>query len=228
MDSVALPLPVMHETLRFLERTNRWAGGVDVVLGHLAAWSRRWPAGAPIRILDIGTGGADIPVAIAAWARKHGHKVSLTAIDPVREVVAVARERAAAYPEIAVEQADLDSLAAGDETYDYVTASLLLHHLPPAEAVGAVQDMDALATRGVIVSDLHRTLPGYCAVSLLARLLGNAVVRHDGPLSVRRAFLPGELDAIAREAGLPYLRARVHRPWFRVSLAGEKPVRRGA
>ena len=90
------------------------------------------------------------------------------------------------------------------------------------DAVGALQDMDKLATRGVIVSDLHRTRGGYVAVSVLSRLFGNSVVQHDGPLSVRRAFRVRELDALAEEAGLPYLRVRVHHPWFRVSLAGEK------
>lgn len=222
MDSVPLSPEVMRETLRFLERTNRWFGGAGLVLGFLSRWCGGWPRGATIRILDVGTGGADIPVAIAEWARALGLHVAITAIDPVRAVVGVARERASAWPEIAVEQADLTSLAAGNETFDYVTAALLLHHVPPDEAVGALTDMDTLATRGVIVSDLHRTVPAYLAVSLLSRVLGNVIVRHDGPLSVRRAFRPAELEALARDAGLDYLTARAHRPWFRVSLAGEK------
>lgn len=222
MDTAPLSVEEMRTTLGFLERTNRWCGGAGVVLGYLTAWSRRWPAGGTIRMLDVGTGSADIPVAIVAWARARGLNVAVTGIDPVREVVAVARERTAGYPEITIEQADLNSLAEGHETFDYVTASLLLHHLPPDEAAGALQDMDGLSTRGIIVSDLHRTRTGYAAVWLLSRLLGNAVVRHDGPLSVRRAFRPEELDDLAESGGLAYLHARVHHPWFRVSLAGEK------
>jgi hypothetical protein len=58
-------------------------------------------------------------------------------------------------------------------------------------------------------------------VWLLSRLAGDDIVRHDGPLSVRRAFLSEDLSRAAEEAGLDYLRVRRH-PWFRLSLAGEK------
>jgi hypothetical protein len=49
------------------------------------------------------------------------------------------------------------------------------------------------------------------------------VTRHDGPLSVRRAFTPAELDDLARAAGLPGARVHAHVP-FRVSLVWEKEV----
>jgi hypothetical protein len=78
-----------------------------------------------------------------------------------------------------------------------------------------------LARRGIIISDLHRTLLSYSAVSLLSYLIGNKIVRHDGPLSVRRAFTIPELNDLARAAGLPYLQASIE-PWFRTSLSGEK------
>ena len=81
--------------------------------------------------------------------------------------------------------------------------------------------IDALSTRGIVISDLLRTASSYWAVTALSCLIGNKVVRHDGPLSVRRAFLPQELSALAAESGFPYLKSK-REPWFRVSLAGEK------
>jgi hypothetical protein len=80
-----------------------------------------------------------------------------------------------------------------------------------------------LAKRGIIISDLRRGRAGYWAVKLLSDAVGNAVVRHDAPLSVRRAFRAEELETLARQAGLSYLSARPQ-PWFRISLAGEKPM----
>jgi hypothetical protein len=47
------------------------------------------------------------------------------------------------------------------------------------------------------------------------------VVRHDGPVSVRRAFTVSELEELARRAGLGYLSARRH-AGFRLSLTGAK------
>jgi 2-polyprenyl-3-methyl-5-hydroxy-6-metoxy-1,4-benzoquinol methylase len=120
-----------------------------------------------------------------------------------------------------VRRADLFDLDGEGASFDVVTASLFLHHCPAREVVRALRAMDRLAARGLILSDLLRSRAGYWAVGLLSHLIGNAVVRHDGPLSVRRAFRPEELEALAAEAGLPHLSVRVH-PWFRVSLAGTK------
>ena len=219
MDTEVFPVAVMRETLNFLGVTTRHFGGAAVVLGHFRRWSRAWNKDETIRILDVGTGGAEIPIALAEWARNDGFRVHVTAIDLVPEVTHVARENAAGFPEIEVRQQDLFALS--NERFDYVTASLLLHHIPPAESQRLLATFDSLATRGVLLSDLFRSHASYCAVTALSYLIGNRVVMHDGPLSVRRAFKLEELTSLAKDAGLDYLKAR-REPWFRVSLAGEK------
>ena len=221
MDTVSYPLPVVRSTLKFLEFTNRWFGGSNVILGYLKDWSRRWERGRTIHILDVGCGAADIPLAIAGWAAKKEFHVLITALDTTPEVAEIARERSCEVPTIQVVNDDVFSYLSQGKTFDYITASLLFHHLSAEQSLQALQTFDRCATRGLIISDLLRSWNGYVAVSLLSRLTGNTVVRHDGPLSVRRAFQPEELQQLAHEAGLPYLHARVER-WFRVSLAGEK------
>lgn len=224
MDTVALPPPVADRALRFLELTNRRFGGTALVLRHLERWSTGWAAGRAISVLDVGTGAADIPRAIVAWARARGTPVHVTAIDMARDVADAARARVCRVPEIDVEQATLADTASGRRRFDYVTASLFLHHVPAGDLPGALRAIDRLAIRGVIVGDLVRGVPGLLAVSFLSALAGNAVVRHDGPLSVRRAFTVAELARLAADLGLGYLRAR-REGAFRLSLAGEKVVR---
>ena len=221
MDGAPLPPAIMRDALWFLALSNRWFGGTGVILRRLEAWSGRWDPGREITILDAGTGAADIPVAIAAWADRRGFRVRITAAELVPEAAAVARDRTKGVPAIEVVQADVFALLAGGGVFDFVIASLFLHHMPPDRHSPVLQAFDRAARRGVIVSDLGRSAAGYAAVWLLAHAAGNRVVRHDGPLSVRRAFTISELDALARGAGLPYLRA-AREPWFRVSLAGEK------
>jgi ubiquinone/menaquinone biosynthesis C-methylase UbiE len=221
MDTEPLPAPVVDRTLRFLELTNRRFGGAAIVLRALERWRGGWPAGAALRLLDVGTGAADIPRAILAWARSVGADVSITAIDSAPDVAAAARERARGVSGLAIEQASLADLAASGRRFDYVTASLFLHHVPPNRTAEALASLDRLATRGVIVSDLRRSWLALAGVGLLSYAAGNAVVRHDGPLSVRRAFTVDELRGLASECGLDYLAARSEGP-FRVSLSGEK------
>jgi 2-polyprenyl-3-methyl-5-hydroxy-6-metoxy-1,4-benzoquinol methylase len=220
MDTRTFPPPVVRRTLDFLSFTNRFCGGTAVVLSHLSRWSVRWKAGETIRILDVGTGAADIPAALVKWGRRNGFRISVTALEKMPLIAGIARERTAGLPEITISREDVFAFAP-ERPFDYVIASLFLHHIPPAERTRMLQRLDALCVRGMILSDLHRTVPAYAAVALLSRLIGNDVVRHDGPLSVRRAFRLRELNDLAAGGGLPYLRAR-HHAWFRLSLAGEK------
>lgn len=221
MDTEPLSAPVVDRTLRFLELTNRWFGGAGIVLRALNRWRGGWPAGRQLRLLDVGTGGADIPRAILDWARTVGVDLAITAIDSAPDVVAAARERARGVPGLSIELASLADVAASGRRFDYVIASLFLHHVTPDRTVRALESLDRLAKRGVIISDLRRSWWSLAGVGLLAYAAGNSVVRHDGPLSVRRAFTVEELRELASECGLGYLAARSEGP-FRVSLSGEK------
>jgi len=221
MDTRVFPVGVMRETLGFLSVTNRFFGGTAVVLRHFEDWSRRWDRTQTIRVLDVGTGGAEIPIALAEWARAKGFQLEVTGIDLVEQAVQVARENSKHLKGIHVERKNLFDIN-NPGGFDYVIASLLLHHIAPEESVRLLKKIDALAARGILISDLLRSRASYLAVKALSFIIGNPVVRHDGPLSVRRAFRLEELSGLARQADLPYLSAR-REPWFRVSLAGERP-----
>jgi 2-polyprenyl-3-methyl-5-hydroxy-6-metoxy-1,4-benzoquinol methylase len=220
MDTVTLAPAEMDRTLNFLALTNKWFGGTNVITRYLDEWIASNEHN-PISILDVGTGGADIPLALVAWARRRHVRVRVVGLDLVPEIVEIARARTAREPNIEIRQGDLFRLAESAERFDVVTASLFLHHMPGAQALSALRAFDRLATRGVIVSDLVRSASSYCAVGLASYLFGNAIVRHDGRLSVERSFRRDELQALAAEAGLTYLQAR-REPWCRLSLGGLK------
>jgi hypothetical protein len=78
-----------------------------------------------------------------------------------------------------------------------------MHHLDEAGVVRLFGELRRVARGGVIVNDLER---GHVYL-FFARLLGlvftrNPITRHDGPLSVRRAYHADELVRLARAAGL--------------------------
>jgi hypothetical protein len=78
-----------------------------------------------------------------------------------------------------------------------------------------------IAKRRVLVNDLHRHRVAYFSIRALSFLFSRSrMVRHDGPVSVLRAFRPSELLDIARQAGVP---ARVHRSFpYRLVLVADK------
>ncbi len=53
-------------------------------------------------------------------------------------------------------QADVRALPLDDGAWTSSHASLVLHHLDPADAVAALREMRRVARRGVVVNDLRR------------------------------------------------------------------------
>jgi 2-polyprenyl-3-methyl-5-hydroxy-6-metoxy-1,4-benzoquinol methylase len=224
MDTTPLSAEELDHTLRFLERSNKYLGGYGLVFGYLDAWLARRPARS-LSILDVGTGGGDLPVALVLWGRRRGVRVRAVGLDSDPAIAAWARRRVAGeYGDAGVEirQATLEETVRSGQRFDFVTASLVLHHVPESGLVPFLRALDAVAQRGVIVSDLSRDAASWLGAWLVTAVAGNRITRHDGPVSVRRAFTPEELRALAAEAGLPYLSARRH-ALFRLALAGEKP-----
>ncbi len=84
--------------------------------------------------------------------------------------------------------------------------SLLLHHLDPGPAAAALRELRRVARRGIVVNDLTRTWAGLVGLALLLPLLARSwITRHDGLVSVRRAYTPPELRRLARSVGLDHL-----------------------
>lgn len=79
MDRPGVEPAELVQTLRDLAWINRASGGTRVVLVHLAAVLRGLPP--PVHLLDVGTGYADLPRAIAHWARQRRLALRIDAID---------------------------------------------------------------------------------------------------------------------------------------------------
>ncbi|MBI3893761.1 MAG: methyltransferase domain-containing protein [Candidatus Wallbacteria bacterium] len=218
------PLPdrrALLGNLRDLAWVNRWAGGTAVVtwaLDRLLASSTR----RSFRVLDVGTGGADIPVALAEWGRRRGLALSVDAIDLRPEVVELAQSEAASEPAVSVRCGDALALDAPDGAYDFVISSLALHHLSPSEAVAFLSRAHRAASHALIVNDLRRSRTAWLGTRLIANaVFSSTEAKFDGPLSVLRAYTPEEVGALAARAGLPCV--EVHRrPPFRLCLIARK------
>lgn len=200
----------LRTNLADLARLNALPGGrrasIDAV-ARLATGTR------DITVLDVGTGAGDLPLAFA----RHGWRVLALDADPA--VAALAREWTAGEPRVRVVEGSASDLPLPDNSVDVAHASLLAHHLDPADAVRAFAEMARVARHGVVVNDLRRGVVPLLATGVVVAALGRCrTTRHDGLLSVRRAYTPAELAELLEAAGLRV----VHRsaPWMpRVVIA---------
>lgn len=214
------PLSELEANLGDLARLNRYFGGAWVTRSHLVQLlgTRR---GEAVTVLDVGSGGADIPIDLVRWARRRGLPLRVIAADRDYRILEVARRRAAAYPEIRFVQADGLRLPVRAGGVDAAISSLTLHHLEPDEAPGLLREMARVSRHGFVVNDLMRGRVAYALVWLATRLFAwNRMSRHDGPLSVLRAYTSREIVALARRAGIPRIRITRHRLLLRVAVVG--------
>ncbi len=213
----------LKAAMRDIRLTNRWLGGNKSLLGALDPFLG--PGTAPLEILDIGTGGGDLPLEMVRHARRKGRQVRVTAIDREARIAALAHRAVRDQPEVDVVCADALRLPFADRSFDLVTASLFLHHFSFDDLVLLLDRFRHLARRAVVVNDLRRHRIPWFFIYLVSRLtLRHPMYAHDAPLSVLRGFTASELQQAARRAGAR--EARVGRRWpyrlvLTVPAAGE-------
>src|SRR5262245_2008519 len=213
-------LDAVAGNLRDLRRVNRLLGGTR--LSRLAI-ERLCPGGVPLELLDVGTGGADIPVALLADAARHGRWLRVTALDSRPEVLAgarVARPAIAEIPGLELLVADGRSLPYPDGAFDVAHSSMVVHHLDRADAVALLREMARVSRSGIVLNDLVRGRLYWATAWVLSHAATrNRLTRNDAPLSVRRAYTRPELRAILDEAGLRVVSEIDGPGWHRVAIA---------
>ena len=169
---------------------------------------------APLRIVDVGCGYGDMLRRIDAWAAKRRIAVTLTGIDLNPDAIRAAREATSSTQRIDWTIGDALSDFSASNT-DVVLSTLLTHHLPNPEIVRFLGWLEETAQRGWFINDLHRQPVPYHIFRLWARFTNlHAFVRHDGPVSIRRSFVPEDWERLCAAAGIAPERVsiREHRP----------------
>ena len=167
-----------------------------------------WPRDRPAVILDVGSGYGDMLRLVARWARARNLEVRLVGLDrnPFAGQVA---ERVKGSQGIQWLAEDLFQHKGGA---DIVLSSLFTHHLDDEALTRFLEWQEVNARIGWFINDLLRNPVSYYGCAALSRLmLWHPFVRHDGPVSISRAFHPSDWTVRLAEAGVRGARIE---PWF--------------
>ncbi|MDE3128354.1 MAG: methyltransferase domain-containing protein [Gemmatimonadota bacterium] len=191
LDDRSVSADLRRRSLRDVARANTLLGGAHAVLAEL---DRVLPgAGSRCTLLDVGTGLGDLPRRAQRRAGRRGVDLVPIGCDVSPAVLKEGSRCAAA--------GDALALPFRSRSVDVVVCSQLLHHFEFPDARRVLRELDRVARRAVIVSDLRRSWIAAGGFWLVSWLLGfHAITRHDGVTSVRRGFTAGELAAMVREA----------------------------
>lgn len=220
MDDPNLDRDEHLRALRGLRRINAWTRNASLVWQHVSKAARE-SSDRPLRLLDIATGAADIPIALLKMSASRGVKLKIDACDVSDQAIAFATEQCSV-AKVAIRLFRHDVLR--DEIpdqYDVVMCSQFLHHLTDEDAEIVLRKMKSAATKRVVVVDLERGLANWCQVWFATRVLTRSKVVHfDGPQSIRAAFTVAEFKNLAQTVG--FASFVIRRKWpCRFVLVGE-------
>lgn len=190
LDDPSVDPKIRERSLSDVVRSNRWLGGRRAAL--IESRAALADLDAPTTLLDVGAGLADISSRIAQDSRKAGLSLTTIAVDEALSLLRASKARVT----YAV-CADAMALPFADRSVDIVLCSQILHHFEEARAQYFLKELNRVARRAVIISDLRRSwlaAAGFWLVSFPLRF--HAVTRHDGVVSVLRGFTAKELSAM--------------------------------
>ncbi len=175
----------------------------------LAMAPARLPGAATYRVLDVGTGTAQIPIELAP----RRNDVRITAIDLAGHMLQVAQRnviQAGLTAQIKLEQVDAKALPFAAEAFDAVISNSIIHHIP--EPRTAFREMVRVLRGGgaLFVRDLLRPPDLETLERLVAAYAGEANAHQQQMFrdSLHAALSLEEVGGLLAGAGLPLEWAR--------------------
>jgi hypothetical protein len=148
--------------------------------------------------VDVAGGDGAFAERFSAWSHERGRRALAIDLDLNSTALGAAGRR---HGVVSV-RGDAHHLPLADKSADFVHCSAFFHHLGIGEARDLLAEMCRSSRRVVVVNDLVRSRVAAGAIWILTRLFtNNRLVQFDGPLSIRKAFIPDELIALARAVG---------------------------
>lgn len=193
---------LLGNTLEHLARINRQLGGDHVTVSGVEQLISGVPRTEIITIIDLGCGDGNMLRILADMGRKTGRKFKLIGLDANAYTIEYARARSKGYHEITYLEMDVFSNQMQDLEYDIALATLFMHHLSDDEIEALLTSLISKAKVGLVINDLHRSKLAYYLFKGYGLFIKNAMVKHDGAISILRAFKRVDLERFSYKLGL--------------------------
>jgi hypothetical protein len=190
LDSHDCPAQEVATSLRDIGRMNRWFGGVGTtrnMIERVASVTRA----RHFSMLEVAAGFGEVPTLAARQLARRGVTIEITHLD-CKQSHLVAGSRAVV--------ADALALPFPDGAFDLISCSLFAHHLEPEELAAFAREGLRVSRCALLINDLVRH-PMHLALAYAGfPLMRSHVARVDGVVSVRRAYVPEEMQELLASA----------------------------
>jgi ubiquinone/menaquinone biosynthesis C-methylase UbiE len=196
LDSDACSPREAQAVVAVLDRLNRWFGGVSttqkiVTRVAQAAGVKR------LSLLEVAAGSGKVPDMVCERLAPRGIALDVTLLDMARSHLPGGDPAAASHPgKNHSVVANALTMPFADGAFDLVSCSLFAHHLDSQQLRRFVQEALRVSRRAVLINDLVRHPLHWVLAFVGYPIMLNRVAWLDGLTSVRRAYVPEEVQRI--------------------------------
>jgi ubiquinone/menaquinone biosynthesis C-methylase UbiE len=203
MDDLQCKGQVVDQSLYELDVINKWLGGNQVTINSISSLLDSTDKQRPLVIADIGCGSGDMVTRIARWGSQTGRQLKVVGIDANPNIIDYARKKSYGLDNISFEVMNVLEDTFASNRFDIVVATLFMHHFTNDQLIRLFRLLNDQTRIGFVVNDIHRHALAFHSIRLLTALFSRSpMVKHDGPLSVQRAFTRSDLKSILSNAGI--------------------------
>ncbi len=191
LDSSSCPEREAQTSMQDLCHINRWFGGVATtrcLIERVACSTGK----THFSLLEVASGFGEVPRAAGEQLARKGITLDVTDLD--RFCTHLQRGHRALV-------ADALALPFRDASFDVVSCSLFAHHLEPPDLARFVDEASRVSRCAVLINDLIRHPLHLALVYCGFPLMRSYVSRVDGVASVRRAYVPEEMQQMLASNG---------------------------
>jgi ubiquinone/menaquinone biosynthesis C-methylase UbiE len=196
LDSDACSPREAQAVLKVLGRINRWFGGVRTTRKMVAQVAE--VAGVKrLSLLEVAAGSGQVPDLVRKKLARRGIVLDVTLLDMASSHLPAVNPCGGngQRPSSSV-VADALALPFAEGAFDVVSCSLFAHHLDPQRLRRFAHEALRVSRRAVLINDLVRH-PLHLALAYAGYpIMHNRVAWLDGLTSVRRAYVPREIQLI--------------------------------
>ncbi|MGA9717351.1 MAG: methyltransferase domain-containing protein [Acidobacteriaceae bacterium] len=208
LDQEHCTLSEVKLALRSIRSVNRRFGGDRLHARLLARALTRVDGAQRPHILEVASGEAEV---LRTALLKLEISADVTLLDRLAEHLP---EAEAWLPPLAAPRlvpGDALNLPFPDTSVDIVSCCLFLHHLEPPQVMRFLAEAQRVARVAIIINDLERIAIHYRLAQLKSLSDPSRISRHDGPVSVRRAYTFRELERMLANTGRSFV---LERAWL--------------
>jgi hypothetical protein len=205
MDDFSIKDERIDIALKELKVINYFLGGNSTTKSGIKVVIKSIPGNNAVRILDAGSGGSDVLLSMTQII----NNPVISCLDINIRACWFTRIN---YPGVNSICGDVLEYPFKNGSYDIVHTSLFLHHFTEEQIKLILINLINSSKYAVVINDLRRSILAYWGIKILTMLFSKSdMVKNDGPLSVKRAFIKKDLLKIAHD--LKIERFIIKRKW---------------